>query len=535
MRRRFFRAGLLPAALAALAASGGCASPPPPALTADTLLVGGWIHDGSGGAPYAGDVAIRGERIVFVGDAARAGVTAARRIDARGLIVAPGFIDPHTHSGSDLASDDAGARAVLNHLTQGVTTVFIGNDGDGEPDVAARHAAMQARGVGANVGSFVGFGAVRRAVVGEAARAPSPDELARMKSLVAGAMCQGAVGFSAGLYYAPQSFAKTDEVVALAREAGPRGGLYDTHLRDESSDNIGLLAAVDEALEIGRRAGLPVHIAHIKAQGVDVHGRSGDVIARIEAERAAGRRVTADQYPWRASGTRVSNALVPRWMMDGGMPATRTRLADASLRPRLLPEMADNLRRRGGPESLLITSGRHTGKTLGAVATAWNVEPVEAAIRIVRDEGDARVASFNMTDADIRNFAARPWVVSSSDATSGHPRRFGTFPLAWRKFVREEGVLTPAQFVRRSTGQTADIFGLKERGYLREGAFADVVAFDPTAFAPRADFQNPTLLSEGVRWLLVNGSVAIEAGVPTRALAGKALAKSLPPGAECAR
>ena len=526
------RARLLGVLLAVGAAA--CAAPPsaPPPL-ADLLITGGEVHIGAGAAPFVGDVAVRGQRIAFVGDAARAGVRAARTIDARGLLVAPGFIDPHTHSGSDLASEDAGRRAVLNHLTQGVTTVFIGNDGDGEPDVAARLQAMEARGIGANAASFVGFGAVRREVIGEAARPPSAAELGKMKGRVASAMCQGAIGFSAGLYYAPQSFAETGEVVALAQEAASRGGLYDTHLRDESSDNIGLLAAVDEALEIGRRAGLPVHIAHIKAQGVDVHGRSGDVIARIEAERARGGRVTADQYPWKASGTRVSNALVPRWTMDGGMAETRRRLGDASLRPRLLPEMADNLRRRGGAESLLITSGAHAGRTLGAVAAAWKVNPVEAAIRIVRDEGDARVASFNLLDADIRNFAPRPWVVTSSDATAGHPRRFGTFPLAWRQFVREQRLLSPAQFIHRSTGRTADIFGLRDRGYLREGMYADVVVFDPAAFAPRADFEHPERLSEGVRWLLVNGVPVIEDARPQQRLAGMALRKQTPPGADC--
>jgi N-acyl-D-aspartate/D-glutamate deacylase len=353
----------------------------------DLLLRGGQVIDGTGGPARRADVGVIGDRIVLVGDSV--GRDAARVVDVTGLIVAPGFIDPHTHAGSDLASDDPAARASVNYVTQGVTTVFIGNDGDGAPDIAARFSQAERRGVGVNVAGFVGFGAVRRAVVGQADRAPTAAELGQMKTLVAGAMCEGAVGFSTGLYYAPQSFSTTDEVIALAREAATRGGVYDSHLRDEGSDNIGLVAAVEEALRIGREAGMPVHIAHIKALGVDVHGKSAEVIALIEAERAKGRDVTADHYPWSASGTRVSNALMPRWAMDGGEAALKARLADPALRDRLVADMTDNLRRRGGPSSLLLTSGPHAGKRLGELAATWKVDPVEAAIRVVRDEGDA--------------------------------------------------------------------------------------------------------------------------------------------------
>ena len=510
------------AAAAALALA-GCATTTP--KTVDLLIAGGTVIDGTGAPARRADVGVRGDRIVFVGDARRKRVVAARTVDASGLIVAPGFIDPHTHSGSDLRSDDPKERAALNHLTQGVTTVFIGNDGDGSPAVADTLSQAEAGGIGVNVASFVGFGAVRRQVVGDADRAPTADELQRMKRLVADGMCQGALGFSAGLYYAPQSYAKTDEVVALAREAAARGGLYETHLRSEGTDNVGLIAAVEEALTVGREARLPVHFAHIKAQGHEMHGRSGEVIARIEAERAAGRRVTADQYPWSASGTRVSNALVPRWAMDGGEAALKARLADPALRERLRADMAANLHRRGGAGSLLITSGPHAGKRLEAVASGWNVDPLEAAIRIVRDEGDARVASFNMSEADIRDFAGREWVVSSSDATAGHPRKYGSFPLRWRKFVRETPVMTPEQFVRRSSGLTADIFGLTDRGYLRPGAFADVAVFDPERLAARADYENPTRLSEGVVHVLVNGRAAVEDGRPADPAAGRALRK----------
>lgn len=497
----------------------------------DLLLRGGQVIDGTGAPAHRADVGVIGDRIVLVGDAT--GREAGRVVDVTGLIVAPGFIDPHTHAGSDVASDDPAVRANVNYLTQGVTTVFIGNDGDGGPDIAARFDKARQQGVGVNVAGFVGFGAVRRAVVGQADRAPTTAELARMKSLVAGAMCEGAVGFSTGLYYAPQSFATTEEVIALAREAATRGGVYDSHLRDEGSDTIGLLAAVEEALRIGREAGMPVHIAHIKALGVDVHGKSAEVIALIEAERAKGRRVTADHYPWSASGTRVSNALMPRWAMDGGEAALRARLADPLLHDRLVADITDNLRRRGGAASLLLTSGPFAGQRLGELAAAWRVDPVEAAIRVVRDEGDARVASFNMTDADIAAFAVQPWVMTGSDGSPGHPRKYGTFPLAWTRFVTDGRMLTPEQFVRRSSGLAADTFGLEGRGYLATGKYADVVVFDPTTFAARADYEHPTRLSTGVRWALVNGRPAIEDGRPTLALAGKGLRRPVHPEWKC--
>ncbi|MDO9472655.1 MAG: amidohydrolase family protein [Caulobacter sp.] len=497
----------------------------------DLLLRGGQVIDGTGAPARRADVGVIGDRIVLVGDAA--GREAARVIDVAGLIVAPGFIDPHTHAGSDLAADDPAIRANINYLTQGVTTVFIGNDGDGQPDIAVRSSQAERQGVGVNVAAFVGFGAVRRAVVGQADRAPTPAELARMKTLVAGAMCEGAVGFSTGLYYAPQSFSTTEEVIALAREAATRGGVYDSHLRDEGSDNIGLLAAVEEALRVGREAGMPVHFAHIKALGVDVHGKAAEVIALIEAERAKGRSVTADHYPWSASGTRVSNALMPRWAMDGGEAALKARLADPALRDRLVADIADNLRRRGGPTSLLLTSGPFAGQRLGELAAAWKVDPVEAAIRVVRDEGDARVASFNMTDADISAFAVQPWVMTGSDGSPGHPRKYGTFPLAWTRFVTEGRLLTPEQYVRRSAGLVADTFGLEGRGYLAAGKFADVVVFDPATFAARADYEHPTRLSTGVRWALVNGRPAIEDGRPTLALAGKGLRRPVHPEWKC--
>ena len=330
----------------ALAAAALTATPLLAASTADADLVlkGGTIYTGTA-APFVGDVVITGDRISYVGK--KTPRSAKRVIDAKGLVVAPGFIDAHTHVGHMLGGDEAVGRLVLPFLMQGVTTAFVGNDGGGDIDTAKVLGSAAINPVGINYATFVGFGALRKAVIGEADRAPTAVELGAMKMLVAKAMCDGALGFSTGLFYAPQSFAKQDEVVALAKEAAVRGGIYDSHIRDESSYTIGLSAAIDEAIAVGREAGLPVHIAHIKALGVDVHGQAPAIIAKIEAARAAGQVVHADQYPWSASGTGLSASLLPRWAEDGGRAAMLKRFDAPETLARLRPEMRENLRRRG--------------------------------------------------------------------------------------------------------------------------------------------------------------------------------------------
>ena len=497
------------------------AAPAPPAV--DLLIRGGMVYPGDA-APFVGDVAVRGDRIVAVGP--HLSVTARRVMTARGMAVAPGFIDPHTHMGEALASPDAGTRLIPAFLLQGVTTAFIGNDGGGSPDVGAVLRGAQARPVGINYAAYVGFGAVRQAVIGDVARAPDAGELTRMRALVADAMCRGAVGLSTGLFYAPQSFATTDEVVALAREAGLRGGFYDSHLRDESSYTVGLRAAVAEALRIGREAQLPVHISHIKALGVDVEGQSGAVIATIRAARAAGQAVTADQYPWSASGTSLVASLVPGWAQDGGRAATLARFDDPAQAVRLRRDMAENLRRRGGADKLLLTEGPDASRTLAQLAAGG--DPLGAAQRAIR-RGDPAVASFNQSERDIRAFMAEPWVMTGSDASTGHPRVFGSFARKWALYVKA-GVLTPRQFVARSSTLAADIFGLAERGHLRVGAFADLVVFDPRSYAARATYAQPTLTATGVRTVLVNGVVAVDGGRLTGAAAGRALPHAPRPG-----
>src|SRR5690606_18056917 len=265
--------------------------------------------------------------------------------------------------------------------------LFIGIDGGGTPDLAAERAALDAAGTGTNVAAYVGLGPVRRRVLGHDARAPDDAELVRMRGLVANAMCEGAFGLSAGLFYAPQSFASTDEVVALAHEAGVRGGIYDTHQRDESSYSLGLMGSIEEVLEIGRRARLPVHIAHIKALGADVHGSAGDIVARIERARAEGQRVTADQYPWLASSTSLGAALLPRWAVDGGRPALFERLDDPVTAARIRDGIRDNLKRRGGADAILMTGTGWpwSARTLQQFAVEAGLDPVEAALRIIRE------------------------------------------------------------------------------------------------------------------------------------------------------
>ena len=375
------RPALFHSLLLALATASSAAVAQPMAV--DLLIRGGRVIDGTGTEARAADVGVRGDRIVFVGDARARGVTAARTLDATGLVVAPGFIDPHTHTSGDL-SDPTG-RANAAYLMQGVTTVITGNDGGGPVDVARTLAEWDRDSIGTNAALFVGHGSVRRAVLGSSSAAPTPSQLDSMRALVAGAMRGGALGLSSGLYYTPGSFAKTEEVIELARVAARAGGVYDTHMRDESSYTIGLLGSIEESIRIGREAGIPVNISHIKALGTDVWGKSAEVIAAVEAARRAGVKVTADQYPYTASGTGLGASLLPRWAEAGGGDSLRARVADPATRARLVTDMTDNMRRRGGPESLLLVSGREglRGKTLAAIARERELPPIEAGLQLI--------------------------------------------------------------------------------------------------------------------------------------------------------
>ena len=526
MKYRAF-ASISAVSIAAMAWSSAAVAQAP----ADVLIRGGTIYDGSAGmAPYVGDVVITGNRITYVGP--RADVTAKRTVDATGKIVAPGFIDPHTHPQHFFESTDPGQRQAPAWLAQGATTVFIGVDGRGDPNVSAIFAKLKQQPVGVNVASYVGYGTIRETVIGQAARAPTAAELAREKAMVVQGLCEGALGLSTGLFYVPQSFSKTDEIIALAREAGKRGGIYDTHTRDYSDFTVGAIAAYQEALTIGKEAGIPVHLSHIKIIGPKVWGKSVDVIRMVDAARAAGQKVTASQYPYTGNGTSITAMLVPNWAMDGGRDAFLKRLDNPETFDRIKTEMSQNLVRTGGPNKFLFR-GRGSpwsGKFLDVVAKEWGVTPVDASIRILRDGGNQSMIGFVMGEADIANFMKQSWTLTDSDGGDGHPREYGTFPVKYRKYVVEQKVITLPFFIRNSTGATADAFGITERGYLKPGYFADVVVFNPETFQPKNDFNNYAVLAEGVSDLFVNGTAAIDAGKMTVALSGVPLPRTPTPG-----
>ncbi len=524
--------------LGAMTAFSGCQSVDHSALEhADLIITGGEVYDGAGSPGRIADVVVRGDRIVFVGSDARSLYGSKAVIDASGLIVAPGFIDPHTHAGSDLSSDDAERRANAAFAFQGVTTVVVGNDGGGDYTVAQQAGEAKAQGIGTNAAYLVGFGSVRRAVLGTENRAPDAAELSQMQDLVRKGLCEGAWGLSTGLYYVPQSYSETEEVIALAQVASEMGGYYDTHMRDESTYNVTVTGALSETLRIGRDAQLPVHIAHIKALGPAVWGHSARMIAMIEDAQGTGQIVTADQYPWQASGTRISAALVPREALEGGLESLRERLADPERSTAIRKAMIEAIERRGGADRLLVTGRLHgaqppVGLTLAEIGDRDDVEPVDAALAILA-EGDARLASFNMSPADIAAFASRDWVVTGSDGSTGHPRKFGSFPKAYLDLVKGDPGMDLARFIRRSSGRTADIVGLSGRGYLRQGSFADIVAFDPESFVPNATYSAPRELSSGVMHLFVNGKALIQNGALTGDLPGRPLLKPAPANADC--
>lgn len=493
----------------------------------DVLLRSGTVFDGSGAEGTVLDVGITGDRIVFVGDARAARVTGEREIDATGLVVAPGFIDPHAHAQGDLGAAQRARRENLNYLMQGVTTVVVGNDGHGTYDVASARATMADLGIGTNAAMLVGFGAVRGEVMGMRDAAPTSEELGRMRALVDQAMRDGAVGFSTGLFYSPQNFSTTAEVVELAKVAAAYGGTYDSHMRDESTYTVGLLGAVDEVVRIAEEAGIAANISHIKALGVDVWGQSEAVIERIRDARARGLRITADQYPYEASGTSLNAALLPRWAQAGGTDSLLARLDDPPTKERLLEDMAENLRRRNGADAILVTGGADRslrGKTLAEIAADRGLDPLDAAVEIIR-AGGAGIGSFNMNDDDITTFMQAEFVMTGSDGSNGHPRKYGTYPRKIRRYVMEEGTLSMGRMIQASSAQPAAVFGLADRGRIVNGAYADIAVFDPETIRDESTFLEPELLATGMRYVIVNGVLAVDDGAPTGSMAGKVLSR----------
>jgi N-acyl-D-aspartate/D-glutamate deacylase len=493
-----------------------CQTPP----SADLILSGGMIHDGSADDPFQGDIVIQGDSIVYVGPSEGHNWAATQMIDAEGYTIAPGFIDPHTHA--DRILGDSTKRANLSYLYQGVTTIFVGSDGRGPLNISEHHVRYEKLGVGTNIALYIGHQTIREAVLGVEDRPPSEDELERMKAMVAQGMEEGAMGLSAGLYYFPSSFAATEEVIELAKVAAEYGGVYDVHMRDESTYNIGLLNAVRETIEIAEKANIHGNIAHVKALGVDVWGQSHEIIRLVDSARTAGISVSADQYPYNASSTGLSAALVPRWVRANDTEWTR-KFSNPLLLPSIKEEMAENLRKRGGPSAILLSvpyADSIKGYTLEDLAGRWNMEPLDAAIEVLK-KGGSSIVSFNMQESDIRNLMAQSWVMTSSDGGTGHPRLYGSFPRKIRKYVFEDQALSLTEMIHRSTGLTASTLKVPERGYLKPGFKADVIVFKPEEVKDMATFESPAELAVGMEYVIVNGQLAIEKGEFTGAVAGQ--------------
>ena len=472
------------------------------------------------------DVAIKGEKIIYVGDGQRQW-QAKDSIDGSGLILSPGFIDPHTHLVYDLSSEDH--KTNLPYLLQGVTTIVTGNDGTSPVDIGDKLKEWEEAGIGTNAALLIGHGSVRKDVMGFDDVQPTAEHLDDMRALISTAMEEGAFGISTGLFYSPGSYSRTEEIIELAKVAKKHDGIYDTHLRDESSYTIGLIKSIGEVLEIAEEAEIPVHISHIKALGKDVWGKSEEVIKIVEDGQKKGLEITANQYPYPASRTGLISAVIPRWAENGGYLSLLERLDDNSLKDSLRAGIRENIRRRGGPETLIFSSAKDTslnGRSLGKIARSWELSPVAAVIKAVRQDDDIRVVSYNMTDQDINNFMQQDWVITGSDGTSGHPRKYGSFSRKMRKFYKEDGIIDLPFLLHNQTARVAEIFGIEKRGKIKEGYYADLILFDPEEVKDNATFDEPSELASGMFLVLVNGEVVVKNGKFTGELAGKSLRKN---------
>lgn len=503
----------------------------PPQPSFHIVIEGGRVLDGTGVPWYRADIGIQDDRIIAVGDLSDVG--AERRIDAGGLYVAPGFIDNHSHAASGLASEELSSAHPL--LAQGVTTVAVNPDGGGRVvDLARQRAKLLEHGLGVNVARYIGHGAVRQEVLGMANRAPTDEELDRMRELVREAMEEGGLGLASGLYYAPGSYAETGEVIELARVAGEHGGVYSSHIRDEADYNIGVVAAVEEVVTIAREGALPGIVTHIKVLGPRAWGLADTVIARIDEARGAGVEIWADQYPYAASGSGVTGALVPRWAQDGGHEELVRRIDRPGEGPRLREEMLENLvERRGGADRLQIRrfapDPSIEGRFLSDLADERGLHPVDFAIELLR-EGGASFVSHVMREEDVEAFMRQSWTMIASDGGLvpfgegvPHPRNYGTFSRVIHRYVQERGTLSLEEAVRKSSMLPAQALRLSDRGVIRPGAVADVIIFDLDQTKDRATYLEPHQLSDGMIYVIVNGILTVEGGRFTDAVPGRVI------------
>ncbi|MBI3412327.1 MAG: D-aminoacylase [Planctomycetes bacterium] len=510
--------------LTALLACSGAAQDNP--VQADVVIENATIIDGTGQPGKVGDVAIKDDKIVAVGKFQVAGKP--KRLDATGLILAPGFIDLHTHSDFPLQKKETSANR--NYLMQGVTTAVTGNCGAGPADCAAYFRTLEKLGIGTNVIHQVPHNAVREKVMGNANRDATPEELKAMENLVEQGMKDGAYGMATGLIYTPGTYCKTDELITLAKVVARHDGLYASHIRDEGAD---VMRAIEEILTIARKAGIRVHISHIKVSGRRSWGKGPDVIALVRRARKEGVPVTADQYPYHASSTSLAATVIPARFREGSAKDMIARLDDAEMGPKMTKAIADRLSSEESAKAIKVASfaakKEWQGKDLFAIAELEKRTPLDIALEITR-KGGAGVVNFSMDEAEVRLFMKEPYVATASDGSSmvpsdtvPHPRSYGTFPRKIGRYAIEDKVISLEQAIRSSTGLPADILKLPQRGYIKPGYYADVVVFDPKTFRDQATFEKPHQYATGVVYLFVNGRLAVEKERYTGELAGKVL------------
>lgn len=494
---------------------------------ADLLITGGTVYDGVNDTPLTADIAVDGDRIVYIGEA-RADITskckAVKVIDASGCVVCPGFIDPHNHQEKILLEE----KACESYLRMGVTSMIPGQCGGSNYPIGEFFARMEEQGIGVNVASFTGHNTIREQVMGSEDRFATDEEIKQMQELFAKELEEGSLGLSTGLYYVPGCFSEEREVVELCRTMSDKGGIYTTHVRNENKDGIGLYNSIVEALEIGRKADVQVNISHIKCLGKSVWHRSDSVINIIEQYQNDGLKVTADQYPYLASGLRMASALTPSWARDGGVAGLRERFKNPELLARIKAEIPDMIYERGGAETIYISkdAGEYSEMTLAEAAAKLKMDPVDAVVYLCT-EYKPYLNTFVACDEDLENYMKKPWVMTCTDGTFGsHPRAAGTYAEKIQKYVVEKNIISLPEMIRKSTSLVAETYRIADRGELRKGAYADIIVFKPEEVKANATYAEPKLFATGFRSVVVNGVVAVENDVYTGSLSGKVIRRN---------